>query len=234
MRMGKPQVIPVERVSLTYASWAWPFAAQRRAGIEAYFAEQREKNPALWNGPVLLLRNCRIEDREFAGSLFETDYASMLAGHEWGAIGDDIKAGFGVAALVSSDRAFVAGVMAPHTRNAGQIYFPSGSIDPGDVVESKVDLYGSVQRELTEETGLAPVDVEPERGWYAVLAGADLPVLKILRAREPAEDLKARILTNLASQAQPEFTDVRLLRSPSDIDPRMPQWMTAFLAHVWG
>jgi hypothetical protein len=124
--------------------------------------------------------------------------------------------------------------MGPHTRNAGQTYFRSGSLDPSDVVGSEVDLLGSVRRELIEETGLALDDVEPDHGWYAVLAGADLPVLKLLRAKLPAAVLKEEIRANLANQAQPEFSDIRVIRSASDVDAQMPVWMTAFLAHVWG
>jgi hypothetical protein len=226
-------VVPVERVELEIAPWEWPFVAQRRAQIDAYFADQRRRNPTLWNGQLLLLKGHSVADGVLRGTLFETDYASLLAGLEWGAIGPGVKACFAVAALVSADDACLVGIMAPYTRNAGQMLFPSGSLDPADVIDGKLDLDASVQRELGEETGLGSQEVRPDSPWYAVGAGPRLPVARIMRAREPAEMLRQRILSNLAAQRAPEFTDFQIIRGPCTAHPAMPPWMQALCAHIW-
>ena len=62
--------------------------------------------------------------------------------------------GFSMAALQSSDGAFLLGEMAPHTANAGAIYFAAGTPDLQDVFDDRVDLTASVTRELEEETGI--------------------------------------------------------------------------------
>ena len=84
-----------------------------------------------------------------------------------------------------------------------------------------------------EETGLARADLVAEDGWYCVLAGARIALVKILQAREPAEFLRRRIRAHLARERAPELADIRIVRGPADFDPMMPQFITAFLAYVW-
>jgi 8-oxo-dGTP pyrophosphatase MutT (NUDIX family) len=231
--MSLNPVVPVENIDFVATRWIWPFAIEQRAKIDQYFAQQQRANPALWNGRVLLLRDLAVKDSTLRGSAFETDYASMLAGIAWGVIGDRVMACFGAAALVASDDAFVVGLMAPHTRNAGQIYFPSGSFDPDDLAGTHVDCVGNVKRELSEETGLLPEDVEYQSGWYAVFSSPHVPLMKIARVKERGSRLRDRIMANLAAQASPEFSDIHLVRGLSDLDARMPAWMTIFFNYVW-
>src|SRR6266545_2301327 len=231
--MSNAAVVPLKRVEFEVSSWQWPFAAERRAEIDDYFLRQQQANPALWNGRLLLLRDFSITEDVLAGRLFECDYASLLAGLAWDAFGPTVKACFGVAALQAADDAYVVGLMAAHTRNAGQLLFPSGSIDPQDASSGRVDLDTSIQRELAEETGLDAADIEARRGWYAVFVGPRLPILRIMRVNEPAQTLRDRILTNISRHQRPEFADIAIVRGPRDIDPRMPAWMQAFLRHIW-
>ncbi len=230
-RLAGIPVIHVACVEASVEPWTWPLASERRADIDAFFARQRSDNPALWNGRLLLLRDFAIEDDTLRASLFETDYASMLAGIEWG-MGDSVKACFVVAALLSSDDAFVAGRMAPFTRNADQVVFASGSIDPDDVLDGRVDMEAAVLRELQEETGLDPGEVVLEPGWHVGLAGPRMPVFKLMRASRPADVLRADILARLAGQRDPEFNDVVIAREPDDLGPTAPAWMRAFVTHL--
>ena len=52
-----------------------------------------------------------------------------LAWRDFGFPDANIANGFSMAALLSADGAFDLGEMAPHTANAGAIYFPSGTPD---------------------------------------------------------------------------------------------------------
>ena len=140
---------------------------------------------------------------------------------------------FSAAALRGCDGAFLLGVMSAHTMNAGKIYFPAGTPDPGDIVGERVDLARNLWRELAEETGLTPADLVAEEGWVSVLDGARLAQVKILRARETSAALRARMRAHIAGQREPELADVRVARSAADFDPMMPSFVTAFLAHVW-
>ncbi len=226
-------VVPLDRLDLAYSPWEWPFARQRRGEIDAHFAKLRREKPEMWNGRVLMLRDFRIAAGVFRGSYFETDFASLLAWRDWDFPDSTVSNSFAMGALRGSDGGFVLGLMGPHTANAGKIYFPAGTPDPTDVVNGTVDLAGSVIREVQEETGLRPTDFVPEPGWITVLAGPRIAHMKILNAPVPAADLRARILDHLAQEAQPELAGVHVVHGPADLDPRMPPFMVAFLAHIW-
>jgi 8-oxo-dGTP pyrophosphatase MutT (NUDIX family) len=226
-------VVRIERAEMRFAPQPWPFAQSRRAEIEAHFAGLVRDRPGLWNGRVLLLHEFAIHDSVLRGAYFETDFASFIAWRDWGWPDQAIHNCFGQAALQAADGAYLLGVMAGHTLNAGRIYFPSGTPDPTDVNGSAVDLTGSVLRELEEETGLTAADVEVVAGWHAVLAGPRLAMLKTLRSPLPAESLRARILARLAAEPQAELADIRIARGPADFDPMMPEFITDFLTHMW-
>jgi hypothetical protein len=227
------QVVPVERLELAFAPTVWPFALQRRAGIDEHFAQLQRDKPQLWNGRVLLLHRFAVAGGVFRGAYLDTDFASFIAWRDWDFPDPAVHNCFGMGALRAADGAFVLGRMGEHTANAGLIYFACGTPDPSDVVGHTVDLAGSALRELAEETGLAEQDFTAEAGWYTVLAGPRIAQMKILQAAERADVLRARILDHLARERQPELADIYIVRDACDFDPRMPPFITAFLQHVW-
>jgi 8-oxo-dGTP pyrophosphatase MutT (NUDIX family) len=223
-------VVHINSLQLAFAPKPWGFAEARRAEIDAAFAAMRLETPALWNGRVLLLHESALADGVFRGSYLETDYASFAAWRHWGRPEAGVRDCFGAAAVMTADGACLLGVMGPHTANAGRIYFPCGTPDPGDIVDESVDLDASVRRELKEETGLDIAEFEAEPGWTTVF---DLPLIahiKVLHSGEGAEALRARILGHLAQENQPELADIRIVRGISDFTAVMPRFVTTFLA----
>ncbi len=226
-------IVPLERIELAFVPRPWPFAIERRAEIEAHFAALQSANPSLWNGRVLMMHEHAIRGPVFHGAYLETDFATLLAWRHWDYPDARMKNCFAMGALRGGDGGFLLGVMGAHTSNPGRIYFPAGLPDPSDVVGARVDLVGNVIREVGEETGLAPGDFEVETDWTAVLAGPRIALIKRLGARAGATALRERILGFLADQSQPELSDIRIVRGPLDLDPMMPPFVTAYLAHVW-
>jgi hypothetical protein len=231
--MTEITIVPVERLELAFASRPWSFASERRADIDAHFADLQRANPTLWNGRVLMLHEHDIRGPIFHGAYLETDFASLLAWRHWNFPDPAIKNCFAMGALQGSDGAFLLGVMSAHTSNPGWVYFPAGVPDLSDIDGTRVDLVHNLMREIGEETGLVQADFEAEPGWTTVLAGPRIAHMKRLRARETAPELRARILANLAHEPQPELVDIRIVRGPADFDPMMPPFVTAFLRHVW-
>ena len=144
----------------------WRFADERRADIDAYFADMQRRK-AVWNGRVLLLHDWALKDDVMRGDFLETDFASYIAWRDWGFPDGGVTNCFAQGALRAADGAFLLGVMGAHTAGAGSIYFPSGTPDPKDVAGGTVDLDGSVMRELHEDTGLTAADVTAAPGWHA-------------------------------------------------------------------
>jgi 8-oxo-dGTP pyrophosphatase MutT (NUDIX family) len=231
--MADVTLVPIERLELRFAPTSWPFAAERRDEIDRHFAELRRGKPELWNGRVLVLDDFAIADGVFRGTYLETDFASFLAWRDWGFPDRSVRNCFAMGALRAADGAFVLGIMAGHTANAGKVYFIGGTPDPHDVVGERVDLERSVLRELAEETGLSADLVRPEPGWCAIFDGGRIAMVKLLRTAETAAALRERILAFLARQRRPELAGLHVVRSPADLDPRMPAFVPKFFDHVW-
>ena len=227
--MTSPVIHRVTALDLRVRPFAWPFAQTRRAEIDAHFAERQRERPKLWNGRVLIGHRPVFTDRRFCAEYFETDFASFLAWRDWGFPDRDVFNGFGMGALRSSDGAFVLGEMAPHTANAGRIYFPSGTPEPDDVRDGAVDVGGSVVREMFEETGLAEKDYAAAPQWDCVVVGATIAMIRLLNVGVSGEALRARIEANLARQLHPELSAVHLVRRRGDFTAAMPRFVTAFL-----
>jgi 8-oxo-dGTP pyrophosphatase MutT (NUDIX family) len=220
----------VESLDLPVCAAAWPFAENRHAEIQAHFAQRQRERPKLWNGRVLIARNPVFAQSRFSAEYFETDFASFLAWRDWGFPDHDVFNGFGMGALRSSDGAFLLGEMASHTANAGRIYFPSGTPDLHDVRDGRVDIAGSIVREVFEETGLVEADYVAAAEWDCVVSGALIGMLRLLSVDMPGQALRATIEANLARQRQPELHAIHLVRSVRDFTPAMPLFVTAYLA----
>ncbi len=227
--MTEPVIHRVTVLDLKVKQRPWAFAQERRGEIDAHFAKLREQKPQVWNGRVLLGCNPNLSESRFAADYFETDFASFLAWRDWDFPDRAVFNGFGMGALLSSDGAFVLGEMGAHTANAGRIYFPAGTPDPGDVSDGMLDIAGSVVREMEEETGLTFADYTMDAEWHIVCSGARIAMIRILRASMPADALRARIEKTLSSQTRPELAAVHLVRGRSDLSPAIPPFVGAFL-----
>jgi hypothetical protein len=228
------EIIPISRLELVFAPSPWEFARARRVEIDAHFAAARREKPALFNGEVLLLRDWAIDAGVLRGGFFATDFASMLAWKHFGCPETQATNCFAMGALRGTDNALLLGVMGSHTANAGQIYFPAGTPELSDVAGDRVDLDASVWRELAEETGLTSQDLVGDPGWIAVRAGPRLALIKTMRAEVDALALRARICAHLAAESHPELADIRIVRGEGDLDPAMPDFIAAYLRHLWG
>jgi 8-oxo-dGTP pyrophosphatase MutT (NUDIX family) len=228
------EITKVDHIEIAIEPRSWDFAIAHRNEIDRYFAHLQQERSALWNGRALLLDRYSIRNGVLRGSCFETDYASFLARCDWGFFDQRAFNFFAAAALCSADGVYLLGEMASYTACAGQLYFPSGTPEPSDVLlDGTLDLQANLRRELLEETGIDIDKLDSEPGWTVVLDGAVVAMVKKLIAHLDARQLRARILQYLQTEAQPELSDVRPVGALSDLDDRMPQFLHAFFADLW-
>ena len=231
---SKVEVVALDDAEILLEPWTWRFALDRRDEIAHHFAKLQSERSGVWNGRVLLLNRYAIRDRVLRGACFETNFASLCAWRDWMPPDTGAYNFFVVAALQAADGAYLVGEMASDTAAAGRIYFPCGTPEPDDIgAGGAFDLAGNLRRELLEETGIELTELAAAPGWNLVRDHGFIGLLKRVTGRQTADELRQRILSNLAQQTRPEFTDIHIVRGPADLDPRMPPFVVAFLEHAW-
>jgi hypothetical protein len=220
----------VEAIDIHVEPYDWPFARESSADIDAHWQKLCTMRPHLFNGRVFLFRNIEIVDARLTGCCFEVEYKAFLAQRDFGYPDKTAFNCFAQGALRAPDGAFLLGEMAPHTANAGRVYFPAGTPDPSDASNGRVDLDKSVMRELTEETGLGANDVMPEPGWTIVFERQMIACLKPMRLNLDRAAALARIAGHIAREKHPELARIHIAASRGDIAAdRMPLFMQAYL-----
>ncbi|MCG7394254.1 NUDIX hydrolase [Microvirga sp. ACRRW] len=228
-------LLDVDELDFDFAPRAWDFESKFAGEIDAHWQGLLARNPAQFNGRVLLLDKHQIvaesgEKRVLRGTFLETDYKSFSAWRDFGWPDPSIRNCFAMAALISDDGAFLLGEMSTGTSLPGRIQFPAGTPDLADVMGLKVDLEASAFRELHEETTLSSNDVVPAAGWTLVLDGPRIACMKPMRAKGTAEEIVAKVTRGLAQQRDPELVRLHIVRDHKDLDEaRIPAFMLSYL-----
>jgi len=128
--MSEPgaRIFKAAELDLGYEPAPWAFAEGRAEAIAAHWASRKAALPRLFDGRVLLLGRHHFAQRDdgatiLRGAYFATDYKAFLAWRDFGFPDRGVCNCFSMAALRSSDGAFLLGEMAAHTANAGSVYW---------------------------------------------------------------------------------------------------------------
>jgi 8-oxo-dGTP pyrophosphatase MutT (NUDIX family) len=237
LEAAQAEILSVAALSARLVAYDWRFPIDEAEAVARHWRTLSAAKPRMFNGQVLLQCRGEVCDGVFGADYFQTDFASFIAWHHCGRpmpAGQILRNGFAMAALKTSDGAYLAGRMGAHTVNAGQVYFAAGTPDSDDVLaDGTVDLPGSLLRELEEETGLAPEEVTPAPDWRVVLTHGRAACIREVGIDLPAVEARSVILARLAAQAEPELDDIVIIRDARDIDERaMPLFMRHYLAHM--
>lgn len=227
----------VDQLDCIVEPYGWAWADDNAAMIDARWAEAVAQKPQMFDGRILLTHSAGVEERDgarvFAARFFETGYKNLYVSQRLGFPDTRVKNCFAMAVLRTSDGAFLLGEMGPHTANAGQIYSPAGTPDLEDVVGNRLDLEGSVLREMEEETGLSRADVRVAPGSIVIFRGQQIACMRICDLSVDAATAEARMARWLAAQKEPELSRMHIIRSAADLQPqRMPAFMAIFMEYM--
>jgi 8-oxo-dGTP pyrophosphatase MutT (NUDIX family) len=218
-------VYPILTLDLKFTADSWDFALSEREGIEAYWAKLKAATPDLWNGDVLMCSEATIAGTTLTARFFQSDFASLVAWRDWGWPRTRALNCFGSAAVLSSDGALLYGRMAAHTLNSGRVYPPGGSLEPNDVLaDGRVDVPGSIARELAEETGLNVREAE-DSGFVAVFDERNrVGIAQLLRFPLTSAQISQRVRDFLGADPKAELADIVMLERGSQADATMPEF----------
>ncbi len=223
---------PIASLDLWLGPGKWAFAQDERTRIKEHWRKLADQNPRIWNGDVLICSTTSLANKVLSGRFIKTDYASFVAWRDWGWPDKTVSNCFGSAAVLSSDGALLYGRMADHTLNSGKLYPPGGSLEMQDVrPDGRVDVMGSIIRELEEETGLKASDAEKGE-LLAIYEGPRLSVAQVFRFAARAEVLAGEVRRYLPSAHEDELSDIEIVRSTSQIDSTTPAYALALARYL--
>lgn len=229
-----PPTAGATRLDITLSPDPLGFSLREEARVAATFAAAKASNPALFDGPILLFSPPRLAGTRLSATAFRTRYSSLTTLIAHPATGRDAYNLFGAAAIVGSDGGVVLGRMGPKTAGAGEVKFPGGTPDEEDVAaDGRVDILGSIAREMHEETGLAAAEAQLDETLILVDDHPYFAVVGVLRFPQTADQLAARVRGFLAADPDPELAGVEVVRPGASLDPTIvPAYTRAALARL--
>ena len=173
-----------------------------------------------------------LRDGALKARFVTTDYASFVAWRDWGWPDQTVRNCFGSAVILSRDGALIFGRMGAHTLNAGQSYPPGGSLEPADIgADGRVDVIGSLRRELREETGLEPEEARAG-DCLAIFDGPRLSIAQAFHYDLTAAEIAMRIRRHIEGRpTRTSSTTSTVLTSASQTNSTMPGYAIAIAGY---
>ena len=228
------EVIQITAYDLPLVDEPWAWAEENTAAIKRFWNKAHAEKPSMFNGPVLVMSGHELRDGVLAGKVLQTDFASFLYWKDKG-LPDEagVRNVFGCAVVRSGDGHLLFGRMGPHTAASGRVYPMAGTPDLDDLKDGKLDIEGSIVRELMEEAGLDAADATREPGYLLVEDGGMCSLNAIFTFDAPSRELKARMMSHIEMQDQSELDEIVVFRRAAfHVHHRMPGFARTLVQHL--
>lgn len=221
---GGEGISSLDTCELQVTDEPWEWAADNAPAVKRFWNKALVDKPSLFNGQVLVMGEHNVAGGCLIGTVHKTDYASFLYYKNKGlpeAAG--VRNVFGCAVVRSVEGHLLFGRMAPYTASSGRVYPMAGTPDLEDVKDGKLDIEGSIVRELQEEAGLTATDAIRQPG-YLLIENAGMSALcAVLDFDASSRDLKLRMMRHIDMQDEPELDDIVVFRRAAfHVHHRMP------------
>ncbi|MBO6637299.1 MAG: NUDIX hydrolase [Roseitalea sp.] len=223
-------LVRLDSTQLTVTEAPLAFAGRHADAIADHWTRWVAAQPRLWNGPQFLFTDVQVRDGVLHGTAHRTDYAAFLYWRDHRRDGSAVHI-TGSSLPVTADGAIVAARMADHTANAGQVYFPAGSLDPGDVCDGRIDITANIRREMAEETGLAPPLADFDAAMMAATGDHAWHVARRCRLAMSFAECAARVHAHQRATGEDEVAGLVAIRVPEDADRLRPYARALALWH---
>ncbi len=230
--MSEPVEIAGYELPMVDEPWAW--ADENSAAIKRFWNKAQAEKPAMFNGPVLVMSGHELRDGIMAGTVLKTDFASFLYWKDKG-LPDEagVRNVFGCAVVRSADGHLLFGRMGPHTAGSGRVYPMAGTPDLDDLKDGKLDIEGSIVRELMEETGLDAAGATRAPGYLLVEDGGMCSLNAVFTFDAPSRELKTRMMSHIETQEQSELDEIVVFRRAAfHVHHRMPGFARTLVQHL--
>ncbi len=219
-------------LDVTEAPWAW--AEDNAAAVKRFWKKALVDKPALFNGQVMVMGQHVLGDGCLTGVVHKTDYASFLYCKDKGLPEEaGIRNVFGCAVVRSREGHLLFGRMAPYTATSGRVYPMAGTPDPDDIMDGKLDIEGSMQRELMEEAGLSVADAARQPGYMLIEDAGMSALCAVFDFDVPSRDLKTRMMGHIDLQDEPELDEIVIFRRAGfHVHHRMPGFARILVQHL--
>lgn len=212
-------VVEVAACDCRIIDYEWPYVAEHRSAIDRHWNEVTRTKTSLFDGLVFVTSAYAFEGNQLRMSLFETRFRNYVHWREQGFPTGGVVDGFGSAIIRAADGAILLVRQQAGHLNEGLHYFPSGFIDRNDVdATGRVDLAASIAREVAEETGLSPDELDRKPGFVIARAGPLLAICVELASPLSADALAGRISAFLEREADPEVAALTFVRKREDLE----------------
>ncbi len=193
------------------------------ADIHRHWRAAIADKPTMFDGIVYMVGKDRVETAPDAARVYHATchpmrFSTLTWWRHLGMPPVGFHGTFGNLILRGNDGGLLMARTAAHTASGGMIGFPGGSFDDGDVVDGHLDALGCCQRECAEETGVTPADVDLATGFMIYRDQRRHAISRVGNLRVPADAARARILSFLDTQSEPELDQIHIIRDGRDLD----------------
>lgn len=222
--LPRDQIFEIVEIDVRLVADPHPFLIGADDAVAARWQQEKAAKPALFDGEVVLLSELQLAQGRLSGLCHTVRYSQFLYWRSQRPV-ESAEHAYAHPILVAADNALVAIRMAAHTFNAGQVYFASGSFEPVDFPEGRVDVDFNMRREALEEIGVDLHDCVAEPRLFGLSRNEGTVFFRRYFSDLPADALVEVIRHHSENGGDDEIEDAVILRSPADLSANAARQM---------